>query len=239
MLREGHSSGTVYAKGERIHTMQRILLLSLLTSSLFLHTGCSLTGMREARVARARAASDLGCPESEVNVHSVAGNGYVAYGCSKSVQLTCLTSTNPNPLFPNIKEQEVACMSGNVHDEGPDVTAADVNAKHAEDKKAAEAKAAADDEAEDEARKKAFTATLRTVLKSIPYRDCGKGGAGKIEITVEPKGLTRDVVVVEGAYDAPTSACVAERFKHVRVDAFGGEPRTYTWKIELPKSEWD
>ena len=122
--------------------MQRLHRL-LLASPLFFAAGCGAIG--STHVARVRGASELGCPESKVNVRPVAGNGYVAYGCGKSVRMTCLTTTNPSPFVPGASDSQVSCVSGDPHDEGPDVTVEQVNAWHAKQRKEAAAKAAAED----------------------------------------------------------------------------------------------
>jgi hypothetical protein len=112
--------------------MRRVLTVLFATSVLFEAAGCDLTHMRETSTARERAAADLGCPESEVNVHPVAGGGYQASGCNRDETLTCSTTTHTGTFF-NQKVNEVTCLSGEVHDEAPPV---DVNSpKEVEGKK--------------------------------------------------------------------------------------------------------
>lgn len=79
----------------------------------------------------------------------------------------------------------------------------------------------------------AFVKTMRAVLQSIPYRDCGASGLGKVELTVTPEGTATDVAVVEGTFDEATAACITERFGHVHVAAFKGPARAFRWKIDL------
>lgn len=77
---------------------------------------------------------------------------------------------------------------------------------------------------------------LRTVLPSIPYRDCGVGGYGKIDLTIEPDGLVERVQLVSGAFDPATRECVATRFSSIKVPAFSGKARTFRWAVHLPEA---
>jgi hypothetical protein len=75
----------------------------------------------------------------------------------------------------------------------------------------------------------------RSSLKSVTYADCGIGGVGKIQITIEPSGKTSTVNVVEGTYDESTTRCLFTRFSKVSVPPFTGAPRVLRWTISLPE----
>lgn len=77
-------------------------------------------------------------------------------------------------------------------------------------------------------------AVLRTVLPSIPYRDCGVGGDGKLELTIDPDGSVQRAQLVAGAYDDAATECVLQRFSQVQIPAFTGKPRTFRWAVRLP-----
>jgi predicted Zn finger-like uncharacterized protein len=69
-------------------------------------------------------------------------------------------------------------------------------------------------------------------LKSIPYKDCGSGGAGSVTVTFAPSGSAVSAAV-SGDYDGGTKSCISGRFKGARVPAFGGPAKTVGWKISL------
>jgi len=75
----------------------------------------------------------------------------------------------------------------------------------------------------------------RSSLKSVSYADCGSGGKGRIQLTLEPSGKTSTVNIVEGTYDDTTTRCLLDRFAKVSVPAFSGAPRVIRWMISLPE----
>lgn len=190
-------------------------ILSFLPVSVVLLAGSGCLHEHERSVAYSRAQSDLGC--ADVRVTETAGNGYNAYGCGRSERLTCLSSTNQGVFG---KETETSCISSDVESDSPPPLYTPTANTKATDKKAK------DDDAE-------RIATLKLVLKSIPYRDCGVGGPGKIEITFAPKGVVTKVEVIEGDFDDPTRACIVDRFKGAHVEPFAGDERTFEWGIHL------
>ena len=166
----------------------------------------------EEHTAYARAQADLGC--SDVELTELPGNGYVASGCGRSEQLTCSTSSNPNPIFRNVREYETTCFTSAVVADAPPPTPDEPTVD------------------EDAARRE----QVRYILRSIPHDDCGTGGEGALEITFSPNGTVHDVVVASGDYDDTTKQCLESRFSAAHVSPFSGSPRTYGWRIHLPQA---
>ena len=72
------------------------------------------------------------------------------------------------------------------------------------------------------------------VLASVPYRDCGAGGTGSVDVTFAPTG-TVEKVDVHGSWSAEVKTCIAQRFGAASIPAIKGS-RTMTWPIKLPDS---
>ena len=70
-------------------------------------------------------------------------------------------------------------------------------------------------------------------LKSVPYKDCGTGGPGKVQITFSPSGSVQSAVVTAGEYDGGTKSCIANRFKGAKVPPYDGAPKSFGWSISL------
>jgi len=73
----------------------------------------------------------------------------------------------------------------------------------------------------------------RSSLKSVTYADCGVGGRGRIQLTIEPSGKTSTVSVIEGTFDEATTKCLVQRFGKVSVPPFKGGAHAVRWNIEL------
>lgn len=72
-----------------------------------------------------------------------------------------------------------------------------------------------------------------SALKGVPYKDCGSGGAGKVQVTFGPNGNVTSAVVSSGDYDGGTKSCIQSRFRSAKVPAYGGAPKTFGWSISL------
>ncbi|MBI2394288.1 MAG: hypothetical protein HYV09_32250 [Deltaproteobacteria bacterium] len=75
----------------------------------------------------------------------------------------------------------------------------------------------------------------RSSLKSVTYTDCGVGGRGRIQLTIEPSGKTSTVNVIEGTFDEATTKCLVERFGKVSVPPFKGGAHAVRWNFALPE----
>ena len=88
----------------------------------------------------------------------------------------------------------------------------------------------------------AFRASMKLVLASIPYKDCGAGSEGKVQITFDEQGNATSVAVIAGTYDAATTSCLVARFRGVHAPP-SASPRTIQWGIHLDasaaKGSWD
>ena len=73
----------------------------------------------------------------------------------------------------------------------------------------------------------------RSSLKSVTYADCGVGGHGRIQLTIEPTGKTSTVNVIEGTFDDATTKCLVQRFGKVSVPPFKGGAHVVRWNIAL------
>jgi hypothetical protein len=83
-----------------------------------------------------------------------------------------------------------------------------------------------------------FELVARFVLRSIPYRDCGTGGRGDLDITFMPNGSVQKIVVWAYAWSEPTKQCVSERFAIAHVTPFAGDARTVRWHTALDDGGW-
>lgn len=73
----------------------------------------------------------------------------------------------------------------------------------------------------------------KKALGSISYKDCGKGGPGKILVTFKPDGTVERVVLAEGTWEPNVAVCVTRRFMEATVPAFEGASRTVKWSVAL------
>jgi hypothetical protein len=78
-----------------------------------------------------------------------------------------------------------------------------------------------------------FEVVARLVLESIPYKDCGAGGKGDIDITFMPNGAVQKLVIYADAWKESAKQCVSERFAIAHVAPFAGDARTVRWHAEL------
>jgi predicted Zn finger-like uncharacterized protein len=74
---------------------------------------------------------------------------------------------------------------------------------------------------------------VKSALGGVPYKDCGSGGAGKVQVTFGPNGNVTSAVVTGGDYDGGTKSCIQNRFKSAKVPAYGGAPKSFAWSINL------
>jgi len=78
-----------------------------------------------------------------------------------------------------------------------------------------------------------FEVVARLVLQSIPYKDCGAGGPGDVDVSFIPSGAVQKVVVYADQWQDAAKECVAERFALAHVAPFGGDVRTVRWRVAL------
>jgi len=83
-----------------------------------------------------------------------------------------------------------------------------------------------------------FELVAHTVLQSVPYKDCGTGGRGDVDVTFQPNGTVQKVVVYANGWQPPAKQCVAERFALARVVPFAGDARTVRWHVQLSDGGW-
>lgn len=76
------------------------------------------------------------------------------------------------------------------------------------------------------------TNAAKEALSSVPYKDCGTGGPGKVVVTFDPSGHASKVEVI-GNFTPATSACIATRFRSARVPAFDADEKNVGWSIRL------
>lgn len=76
-------------------------------------------------------------------------------------------------------------------------------------------------------------AAVKSSLSAIPYKDCGSGGPGKVQVTFGPSGSVSSAVVTSGDYDGGTKSCIQNRFKGAKVPAYGGAPKSFAWSVSL------
>jgi hypothetical protein len=75
-----------------------------------------------------------------------------------------------------------------------------------------------------------LSAALKAVNR-IYYGNCAVPSAGKVAITFAPSGRVKKVTVLQGAYDEPTTACIAGRFGTAKMASFQGNPQTVTAEL--------
>jgi hypothetical protein len=70
---------------------------------------------------------------------------------------------------------------------------------------------------------------------SVDYRDCGRGGPGRVQVTFDSNGRATDVRIVAavGAMDEATARCVRDRFSSITIPAFVGPAQTFSWPVDL------
>jgi len=77
------------------------------------------------------------------------------------------------------------------------------------------------------------TDLTRKALAAITYKDCGKGGPGKILITFHNDGTVERVVLAEGTWEPNVAVCVTRRFMEATIPSFEGASRTVKWSVVL------
>lgn len=155
-------------------------------------------------VVKKRGADALGCTPDAVSVESIGGSAWRVQGCEASAVVVCVHST------------AVSCFVESVDRDEPQAAPSPVVVK---------SKAGSSGEFD--------RAAARAVLSSIPYRDCGHGGVGKLLLTFRGDGKLEDFRLDEGDFDSATSACIRDRFAHARVPPFQAERHTVSWSIRL------
>lgn len=73
----------------------------------------------------------------------------------------------------------------------------------------------------------------KKVLAGVEYKDCGKGGSGKLLITFATDGTVERVVLSEGSWQPPVAICVTRRFSEIGIQPFIGSPHTVKWSVVL------
>ncbi len=73
----------------------------------------------------------------------------------------------------------------------------------------------------------------KKALAAISYKDCGKGGPGKILVTFGRDGTVERVVLAEGTWEPDVAVCVTRRFMEATVPPFEGASRTVKWSVLL------
>jgi len=74
---------------------------------------------------------------------------------------------------------------------------------------------------------------MRSAVSSVPYKDCGSGGPGKVLLTFAPTGRVRHVSISAGLYDAATTACIIARFRGATIPPFDGPDANVGLSISL------
>jgi hypothetical protein len=175
----------------------------------------------EASAVRAHAAADFNCSMSDITVRPADADKqrWVANGCGKAVTYYC---PQGDPLGSCRPEGMIAAQP---IDLGGDRSVAAIAQKN--------------DDAD-----ATFRASLKLVLASIPYKDCGPGGEGKVQLTFDEEGTATAVEIVSGNYEASTRACLVDRFRGVRAPASTSGKHVIVWGIHLQanaptKGSWD
>jgi hypothetical protein len=76
----------------------------------------------------------------------------------------------------------------------------------------------------------------KAAMRAVEYRDCGRGGAGRIVLVFGPSGSVVRSAVVDARYDPDAEKCVLERFHVVHVPPFTAEEEhAVGWRIWLPQ----
>ncbi|MBI2389987.1 MAG: zinc-ribbon domain-containing protein [Deltaproteobacteria bacterium] len=160
------------------------------------------------------APTEPGGPIGKPGTKPAAGGTAAAPGGTATAKPTTTTGDKPAPTTtsPGTKCTSLDCMMG-----GPKEPP-----KPAETAKPAPAAGAEFDKA-----------AAKSALSSVPYKDCGSGGAGKVQVTFAPSGSVSSAVVTSGEYDPGTKSCIQNRFKGAKVPAFGGDPKSFGWSINL------
>jgi hypothetical protein len=73
----------------------------------------------------------------------------------------------------------------------------------------------------------------KKVLSGVEYKDCGKGGPGKLLVTFSTDGTVERVVLAEGSWQPPVAICVTRRFSEIGVAPFTGSSHTVKWSVAL------
>jgi hypothetical protein len=149
----------------------------------------------------------------------------------------------------------VGCLVGCIYEVEPPRSEGASSAECASSTGSAESKATPDDEAEGDAspaedanqkpyaslprEEGTFELVARFVLRSIPYRDCGTGGRGDLDITFMPNGSVQKIVVWAYAWSEPTKECVSQRFAIAHVAPFAGDARAVRWHAALEDRDGD
>ena len=76
-------------------------------------------------------------------------------------------------------------------------------------------------------------AAAKKELSAVDYKDCGKGGPGKILVTFSTDGTIERVVLAEGTWQPEVAVCVTRRFAAISVTPFVGGSHTVKYAVQL------
>jgi len=80
------------------------------------------------------------------------------------------------------------------------------------------------------------SAAAKHALHSVEYRDCGRGGAGRVVIVFNAAGNVIRSSVVDARYTEEAESCVLARFHVVHVPSFTSETEhAVSFRIWLPQ----
>lgn len=140
-----------------------------------------------------------------------AATGKPTAGGGGTAAATGTTAPAPTSTSPASKCTTLDCAMGGTKDPPPKPTATATAAEGGEIDKGA----------------------VKSALGGVPYKDCGTGGAGKVQVTFGPNGNVTSAVVTSGEYDGGTKSCIQNRFKSAKVPAYGGAPKSFAWGVSL------
>ena len=80
------------------------------------------------------------------------------------------------------------------------------------------------------------SAAAKSALRSVEYRDCGQGGAGRVVLVFDDAGNVIRASVFDARYTDEAEKCVLSRFHIVHVPPFTSEyTHAIGWRIFLPQ----
>lgn len=84
-----------------------------------------------------------------------------------------------------------------------------------------------------QAQKPPYVEEALAALEMVPYKDCGSGGSGRVEVAFASNGKVSSVAIVAGVYDAGTQSCIRNRFKSAHIAPFSAPPFAVRKSISL------
>jgi len=80
------------------------------------------------------------------------------------------------------------------------------------------------------------SAAAKVAMRAVEYRDCGRGGAGRIVLVFGASGNVVRSALLDARYDEAAEKCVLARFHTVHVPPFTAEEEhAVGWRIWLPQ----